>query len=142
MFLKTQTPSERLAVWRKVRQHQFDAVDDLLEQFKGIKLESRYLDYYTPSSWPNPFEIVNEGYFCQSGVTLILTATLIHQNFISNREICMSVISSNIDGISGLVLLDEEKVYNFLPGKVVTLRELEENATIFQVHKIDPDKIF
>ena len=54
----------------------------------------------------------------------------------------MPVISSNIDGISGLVLLDEDKVYNFLPGKVVTLRELEENATIFQVHKIDPDKIF
>ena len=87
MFLKTHSPTERLRIWREIRQKDYLSAEDLVKEFSDIKILSRYLDYYTPKSWPNPFEIVNEGYLCQSGVTLVLLSTLINKGFISEDTI-------------------------------------------------------
>lgn len=141
MFLKTHSSSDRLKLWRDIRQQDFLSVDTLVEQFKDIKILSRYLDYYTPKSWPSPFEIVTEGYFCQTGITILLTSTLINKNFISSSELCFPVISNNINGDSGIVLLDDDKVYNFTPGKIESWEFVKENATVFQTHKLDIKKL-
>ena len=106
----------------------------LLEDFASIEMLPRYLDYYTPKSWPNPFEIVNEGYLCQSGVTLVLLSTLINKGFISEDIIQLPVISNNITGTSGLVIYDRDLVYNFTPGEIVSWEYVQENATVFQIH--------
>ena len=137
MFLKTHSPSDRLKIWRKIRQKDFASANDLVKEFSDIKILSRYLDYYTPKSWPTPFEIVSEGYLCQTGVTILLTATLINKNFITSNELIFPVISNNITGDSGIVLLDNNKVYNFMPGKIEEWDFVKENATIFQTHKLD-----
>ena len=47
------------------------------------------------------------------------------------------MISNNITGDSGIVLLDNNKVYNFMPGKIEEWDFVKENATIFQTHKLD-----
>jgi len=137
MFLKTHSPSDRLKIWRKIRQKDFASANDLVKEFSDIKILSRYLDYYTPKSWPTPFEIVSEGYLCQTGVTILLTATLINKNFITSNELIFPVISNNITGDSGIVLLDNNKVFNFMPGKIEEWDFVKENATIFQTHKLD-----
>ena len=141
MFLKTHSYTDRLSIWRNVRQNTYDSAEELIKEFTDIKKVPRYLDYYTPNSWPNPFEIVTEGYFCQSGITLLLTATLINKSFITSSELCMPVISNNISGDDGLVLLDKELVYNFIPGKIVSWDYVQDNSTIYQVHKIDKEKL-
>ena len=79
MFTKTQTSQERLNAWRTVRRQEYLTVDPLLEAFADIKPIPRYIDYYTPRDWPNVFDIVAEGYLCQSGITLILAATLFNK---------------------------------------------------------------
>ena len=134
MFHKNLSGSERLNIWRKVRQKPHNNISEVLEEFATIEMLPRYLDYYTPKSWPNPFEIVNEGYLCQSGVTLVLLSTLINKGFISEDTIQLPVISNNITGTSGLVIYDRDLVYNFTPGEIVSWEYVQENATIFQIH--------
>ncbi len=134
MFHKNLSGSERLNIWRNVRQKTHSNIVEVLQDFSTIEPLSRYLDYYTPSSWPNPFEIVNEGYLCQSGITLVLLSTLINKGFISKDTIQLPVISNNITGTSGLVIYDREAVYNFTPGEIVSWKYVQENATIFQIH--------
>jgi hypothetical protein len=134
MFHKNLSGSERLNIWRNVRQKTHSNIVEVLHDFSTIEPLSRYLDYYTPSSWPNPFEIVNEGYLCQSGITLVLLSTLINKGFISKDTIQLPVISNNITGTSGLVIYDREAVYNFTPGEIVSWKYVQENATIFQIH--------
>jgi hypothetical protein len=136
MFPKSSTSKERLHIWRELRQKQHNSLEDLLLDFSNIKLESRYLDYYTPKSWPTPFEIVSEGYFCQSGVTLILTATLIYKNFLSEHEILLPVISNNVSGNTGLVVLNNNQVYNFNQGEICSWDFVKEHSTIFQINKL------
>ena len=58
MFLKTHSYTDRLSIWRNVRQNTYDSAEDLIKEFTDIKKVPRYLDYYTPNSWPNPFEII------------------------------------------------------------------------------------
>lgn len=134
MFRKNLSGSERLQIWRNVRQKTHSGIIDVLEDFATIETLPRYLDYYTPSSWPTPFEIVSEGYLCQSGVTLILLSTLINKGFISKDTIQLPVISNNITGTSGLVIYDRESVYNFTPGEIVSWDYVKENSTVFQIH--------
>ena len=136
MFTKNQSPTDRLSSWRKVRQQQYNSIDDLLVEFKDIKILDRYLDYYTPKSWPNVFDIVNDGYFCQTGVTLIMFATLIQKDFISEGEYYLPVISNNITGTVGAVLKVDDLYYNFYTDKPVDQDYVEENSVHFQTHKI------
>ena len=134
MFHKNLSGSERLNIWRNVRQKSHNNITEVLEDFASIEMLPRYLDYYTPSSWPNPTEILNEGYLCQSGVTLVLLSTLINKGFISEDTIQLPVISNNITGTSGLVIYDRDLVYNFTPGEIVSWEYVKENATVFQIH--------
>ena len=140
MFFKNHSANDRLSIWRSFRQKEFTNAEEILLEYKSIKVCSRYIDYYTPKSWPNPFEIVSEGYFCHSGVTLLITSHLLHKNFISCSEIELPVISNNIDGTHGLVLVDNNDVYNFVPGEIVDLDFVKENSTIFTVHKLDKNQ--
>jgi hypothetical protein len=141
MFVNIQTPEQRLSTWRDLRNKNHSNIEEVLEDFSSIDVKSRYLDYYTPSSWPTPFEIVNEGYFCQSGITLVLASTLVYKGFLNNDEIIYPVISNNITGNSGLVILHNNLVYNFLPNKVDTWDFVQENATVFQIHNIQKEQI-
>ena len=142
MFNKHQGPEERLSAWRSVRQSSHDKVEQVLEEFAPIKIVPRYIVYFTPRDWPNVFDIVKEGYFCQSGVTLIMTATLVHKGFISEDHLNFAVISNHINGNDGLVLIHQNSAYNFLPGKITTLKEVKENSTQFGSHTIAVNELF
>ena len=143
MFRKTHTGSERLAVWRKFRQDfpQNGTVENVIDAFSEIKVERRNIDYYTPESWPTPFEIVNEGMFCQSGLSLVIASTLIQLKLIKSENYRFDVVSNHITGTDGLVFVHEEFVYNFLPNQAVTLEFCESNSTKFSSHIIAVDKL-
>ena len=140
MFFDYQSPEERLRIWRELRHRDFESVNELHKEFSTIKVLQRYLDYYTPSSWPNPFEIVSEGYFCKSGITLVLTATLINKNFITSENLTFLVISNTLDGSDGLVLLDRGLVYNF-SDTVVTEQFAIDNSVVFTKHVVPKNQI-
>ena len=142
MFLKHQTPDERLNVWRDFRHLSDLTVEKILVEFSNIKVCSRCMDFYTPDSWPTVFEIVREGYFCQSGITLVLTATLYNAGIITSDEITFYVISNHITGSTGLVLEFENQVYNAVPGKTISVDQLQNISTIYTRHTIAISKLF
>ena len=143
MFRKTHTGSERLAVWRKFRQDfsQNGTIENVIDAFSTVKIERRNIDYYTPESWPTPFEIVNEGMFCQSGLSLVIASTLIQLKLIKSENYRFDVVSNHITGTDGLVFVHEGFVYNFLPNQAVTLEFCENNSTKFSSHIIAADKL-
>lgn len=144
MFDKTMNGESRLAAWRNFRTN-YDisqGPEGILEAFADVKVTPRYIDYWTPKDWPNVFEIVKEGYICQSGLTLIITATLHHFNFINTPEIRLEAISNFETGTDGLILIQENLCYNFTPGQIIPLAHAHENCTRFVSHIITADKLF
>jgi len=144
MFTKVMPPEARLQKWRNFRES-YDVSagpDALLEEFDSIKILPRYLDFWTPSTWPNVFDIVAEGHFCQSGVTLVMAATLHNLGFINSKEIQLDSISNFETGREGLVLVYNNECYNFLPGKIVDLQHARNNSSLFETHIITIDKLY
>lgn len=143
MFTKTQSPTARLAAWRSFR-HNFPesgTAQDVVDAFEDVTLTTRYLDYYTPEDWLDVFEIVKNGYFCQSGLTLVITSTLLYLGIIKSPTIHFDVVSNHITGADGLILRDNGLCYNFLPGKIVDENFAATNSTKFSEHIITPDKL-
>lgn len=142
MFLQVHTESDRLAIWRKFRQtFPKDGTPEMVaEAFSNVKLETRYLDYYTPEDWLDVFEIVKLGYFCQSGLTLIITATLLHLKLVNPPELRFDVVSNHITGTIGLIFVCDGRCYNFLPGEIVSEEFARNNSTLFGKHIIAVDK--
>ena len=140
MFQNHHSPEDRLKIWRDLRHREFSSAEDIVKEFSTIKPSQRYLDYYTPKSWPNVFEIVSEGYLCTSGITLVLTATLINKNFITAEDLTFLVISNTLDGTDGLVLLHNKLVYNF-NGAVVTEQFALDNSVVFSKHIVPKNQI-
>lgn len=140
MFLPTHSGSDRLRVWRQYRE-QFPAdgtIETVLADFSKIKVLPRYLDYYS-NKWPSVFEIVNEGYFCQTGVSLILANTLKNLQLINCDQLLFRGISNHITGVDGAVFFHDGYCYNFLPEEVVTEQYALENCTVFASYNIALD---
>lgn len=145
MFTNTQNDRDRLQAWRQFRMkfsRTTGTEQEVVEAFASIKPAQRYLDYYTPDSWPSVFEIVKEGEFCQTGITLVMGSTLHYLGFIKSDQLEFDVVSNHITGQEGLVLVYEDEVYNFLPGEIVSVDFMKKNATIFDRHIIATDNFY
>mgnify|MGYP001475116872 CR=1 FL=1 len=123
MFEQHTTAESRIIQWRSLRQSA-KTEQDVLNKFANIKILPRYLDYWTPKTWPNPFVIVEEGYFCATGIALLLYQTLGHLKFLNPGETQWKVISNHVTGNDGAVFIHAEKVYNLTPGQTNSLDDL------------------
>ena len=135
-------PSERLAEWRQIRKSNSASAKQIIEQFGNVEIQQRYLDFYTPDSWPNVFEIVQEGWFDQTGLTLVMLATLHHLGFVNTDDIQINVISNHITGVEGAVFVYQGHCYNFMPGEIVSEEYMQEHSTKYDSFIITKDKLF
>ena len=125
MFEKYTDLEIRLRQWREIRNHA-KSESDILEAFAKVKVLPRYLDYYTPSDWYNPFEIVEYGYFCTTGISVLLYHTLAHMSYIDTELVKWKVISNHVTGYDGAVFVYNDHMYNLLPGKKIHVSEIDE----------------
>lgn len=136
------TSNDRLQSWRNIRSTRYKTAEDLILEFPYAKYTERFLDFYTPSSWPNIFEIVADGHFCQSGITLTMALTLHYAGFISGEELSFPVINNNTNGNIGLVLEHDGLVYNFRHETIVSVDEVAENSTLYATHTVKIKQLF
>lgn len=144
MFLTTHNSENRLQAWRKFRKS-FPADGNehlVVEEFAKVKTLSRYIDYHTPRDWPGVFDIVSNGYFCQTGLTLVMAATLHNLGFINTNNLQFVMVSNNITGCDGAVLMHNGHCYNFLPGEIVTEDYALQHSVQFSSIVITADKLF
>ena len=144
MFNKTQKPEQRLQAYRAFRRDfpESGTALDVCEAFQGVEILPRYLDFYTPDSWPTVFDIVRQGLFCQSGVTLMMSGLLWYLKLLKSTDLELRAISNHDNGNQGLVLIDQDNCYNFLPGKIVTTQYVNDHSICLDTHLITSDKLF
>ena len=142
MFEKHHTPQDRQRIQRDFRSREDLTVDIIVKEFSKIKVLDRYLDYYTPKTWPNVFTILYDGMFCQTGITLLMIATLDFKNFIKDDKLILPVISNNEIGNTGIVFAFNNNFLNFAPGELVPKEIALEQGTLFQTHNIEKKSIY
>lgn len=76
------TQTQRFSKWKQFRsdlnyiEDNNDLINAVAKFFSDMPQGPRAVDYYTPNSWPTPWEILHEGNFCVNAISLLMYHTL------------------------------------------------------------------
>ncbi len=81
---------KRLRLWKEFRetltqQDHFDQLESVAQWFAETPTVNFSIDYDTPSSWPSPWELIEEGNLCESGIAYLMERTLALSGWDSSR---------------------------------------------------------
>ena len=114
------TPEERIEKWRNFREsldglQEEELLNNVAEFFSAVHIGARSIDYYTPESWPNPWELLYHKLFCTSSISLLIYHTL----FVAlGKDRVEIVLVETPDDRFLLPLVDKKHIFNYELGKV------------------------
>lgn len=116
---------DRILAWREFRLSILELdtetkINKVSEFFSSVPISSRYIDYYTPESWPNPWEILHNRWSCSSSISLLIAHTLALTGV--TADICLAEYSGDI----GLLPIVGDLVLNYELGKAVLLSTIHD----------------
>lgn len=128
--------SERLRLWKNLRTDISTlSLDDQLSEvakfFSAIPYGTRSLDYYTPLTWPTPWEIIFRGSLCKSSISLLIfhTFSLLHTDVI----IDLQLINDGEDDYL-LPVINNTFVLNYESGQVNKCQDIVNEIQILNTY--------
>ena len=115
------TPNDkRLYLWKALRADIGDSlltdqINSIVKFFAKVPYGARTLDYYTPTSWPTPWEILYNGTFCKSSISLLMFYTFVLLN--TSNKIELHMIDDS-DDIYLVPIINNKYVLNYELGSV------------------------
>ncbi len=125
-------PQQRLSTWRDYKNGR-PTIKNVLQYIDSIKPIARTFDYYTPSYWPTPWEILDQGLFCVSGKAILLYHTLAQLEYIDTKNIRWIVAENKEIFEEGLVFFDGVCYYNILPNTSVNIENFDNYITVREI---------
>jgi hypothetical protein len=140
MIWNTIPNDQRLSLWKNLRNNISNLtvetqIIEIAKFYAGMPYGARTIDYYTPDSWPTPWEILFYGEFCTSSISLLIyyTATL------SKIPAELHLVEDH-DGIYLLPVLCSQYILNYELGMVNTCSEVSNNFKLLKVYTNDQIK--
>jgi len=126
---------ERLRLWKNLREDIKDLPLDIqLERVakfcSTIPFGSRTLDYYDPTNWPTPWEILFHGSFCTSSISLLIFYTFVLLSVSSALELML--VEDESGGIYLLPIVDNHYVLNHHLGQISKYPEVKDSLRVLQ----------
>ncbi len=125
---------ERLNLWKKLRDDiKFFTLEDqlaaIVEFCSTMPFGSRTLDYYTPTSWPSPWEILFHGSFCTSSISLLMFYTL---TLLPTEKIIELFLIEDDTGVYLIPVINNQIILNYELGKISTHSEIKNDINILK----------
>lgn len=128
------TTSERLETWKSLRHHyeslDFEtALSEVTKLWSFAPFVNHYLEYQTPGSWPDPWALLAENYYCDLAKTLGMLYTLYLGRHGRDHDYAIRIMvrPENKD-IYNLVWVDQGKyVLNYDFSEIVNTSRLDPN---------------
>jgi len=114
------TPEERIEKWRNFRESldglpETELLNNVAEFFATVPIGARCIDYYTPESWPNPWELLYHKLFCTNSISLLIYHTL---GVILGKDRVEIMLVETEDDRFLLPIVDKKHIFNYELGKV------------------------
>jgi hypothetical protein len=109
----------KISAWQDFRR-QLECYDDPLAQtslfFEKKKKVKLYTDPYDQSTWPTPWELIEEDEYCPFNVLLGICYTLQLTDRLKNIDPVISISIDNLNKTVYYLLFIDDKVYGFEEG--------------------------
>jgi len=114
------TAEERMELWRGLRAdvsvlEEKEQLNSIADFFASVPIGSRCIDFYTPDSWPTPWELLYHKLFCTSSISLLIYHTLVITLGEDRVEI---ILVDSGDDLFLAPLVDKKYIFNIELGKV------------------------
>lgn len=128
--------NERLQLWKTLRSEingcsLEDKTSKVANFFAEMPFANRTLDYYTPDSWPTPWEILFHGTFCISSISLLIFYTF---KLIDNKNTIELYLVED-ESIYLLPVIDKKFVLNYELGMVNNYSDIKDNFKVLQIYR-------
>jgi hypothetical protein len=101
-------------------------IEAIADYFKDVPIAARQLDYYTPETWPSPWEILHYGQMCPSSVSLLMAYTLLLNG---QEDFKLLLIDDNTDYYL-VPLVEGRYILNYILGEVVDLDTIRNDIKV------------
>ena len=137
------TAEERIAKWRELREEissleEEEQLNSIAEFFATVPIGARCIDYYTPDSWPTPWELLYHQLFCTSSISLLIYHTLC----VAIGEDRVAIVLADTGNDRCLIpIVDKQRVFNYELGNVnnitkCTTLEIVDEFVDAEMHQI------
>lgn len=142
MFWTSIPDDERLHLWKKLRddiKHLSldEKLDEIAKFCSSMPYGARSLDYYNPSDWPSPWEIIYHSILCTSSISLLIYYTV---DLLEDRPVVELYLVEDSEDRYLLPVVDNQFVLNYELGKVNKLASINDNFTVLQIFTKDQIK--
>jgi hypothetical protein len=137
MIWNTIPNEERLRLWKKLREDSKELsteeqLDNIAKFCSKMPFGSRTIDYYSPGEWPTPWDILYNGDFCTSSISVLMYYTLMLLPGVKKLELWLV---EDDDGIYLLPIIDDQFVLNYELGKVSKHSEIQNNFKVLEKYQ-------
>jgi hypothetical protein len=136
MMWNTIPNEERLHLWKKLRDdiqelQLKDQLNEIAKFCSKMPYGARTLDYYDPSDWLTPWEILFHGSFCTSSISLLMFYTLV---LLKNPPKVELYLVEDDDGVYLLPIINDQFVLNYELGAVNNYLEVSNDFKVLQMY--------
>lgn len=130
---QSRSPEERLSNWREFRVTLEEITDDeriteVVNFFSSTPYGSRTLDFYTPGSWPTPWEILHYETYCKNSISLLMYYSLsMIRDF--SKDLELWIIDTSDDRYL-VPVIDNQFILNYELGQISTVQDLKTRIKI------------
>ena len=126
---------EKLRIWKNFRNELGGigmprALTHVAKFFSTVPIGARAVDYYTPSDWPTPWEIIHSGACCPSATSLLIFHTLAMSSL--GVELAMYLVDDSYDTYL-LPVVDGTHVLNYESNTVSELAHISDKMQVLKV---------
>ena len=119
------TPEERMVNWKELRENivslpEEEMLNSIASFFADVPIGARCIDFYTPASWPTPWELLYHKLFCTSAISLMIYHTLCIA--LDDDRVTIVLIDTG-DDLFLAPLVDKKHIFNLELGKVNSIKD-------------------
>jgi hypothetical protein len=125
---------ERLVLWREFRNEletSSNPIQDTIDFYNQVPITGLAADPYTPSTWPDPWELLEENIYCPFVKILAICYTLQLTDVLSQAEYVIHTAYDNKKSETYYLLQVNNQIIGYLNERSVPKHEL---PSTFQSH--------
>ena len=134
---------ERLILWREFRETleiSSDPIQDTIDFYNQAPYCSIAADPYTPSTWPDPWELLEENNYCSFVKILAICYTLQLTDVLSQASYEIHITQDNKKSETYYLLYVDDQVVGFNGETHVHKSELPDTMHSELVHSLQPQQ--
>lgn len=138
---------QRLTEWKRFRESLSEldlesAIKATTHLWSYAPFVGHYLDPARPEEWPNPWQLLDENYYCDLAKALGMLYTLSLTTHGKNIDLELQIVKDKNNNYSHLVFIDQGKyVINYWHDEIVNKKQVDDELQIKYSYTADDLKL-